>query len=57
VEDLAAEVAELRARGVEIQKYDMAGMKTVDGIADMGFALIAWIIDPHKNALSIMQLK
>ena len=35
----------------------MPGMKTVDGIVDMGFALIAWIIDPHKNALSIVQLK
>jgi catechol-2,3-dioxygenase len=57
VDDLAAEVAELRARGVEVQEYDMPGMKTVDGIADMDFALIAWIIDPDKNALSIMQLK
>ena len=32
-------------------------LKTVDGIADLGFALMAWIIDPHKNALAIMQLK
>ena len=57
VPDLAAELAELRARGVEIQEYDMPGIKTVEGVADMGFALIAWIIDPHKNALSIMQLR
>ena len=57
VDDLAAEIAELRARGVEIQEYDMLGLKTVDGVADLGFALMAWIIDPHKNALSIMQLK
>lgn len=57
VDDLAAEIAELRARGVEIQEYDMPGIQTVDGIADLGFALMAWIIDPHKNALSIMQLK
>jgi catechol-2,3-dioxygenase len=57
VEDLAAELAELRARGVEIQEYDMPGLKTVDGVADLGFALMAWIIDPHNNALSIMQLK
>jgi catechol 2,3-dioxygenase-like lactoylglutathione lyase family enzyme len=59
VDDLAAELAELRSRGVEIQEYDMPEMnlKTVDGVADLGFALMAWIIDPHKNALGIMQLK
>ena len=57
VPELAAEIAELRARGVEIQEYDMPGLKTVDGIADIGFALMAWIVDPHKNALAIMELK
>jgi catechol 2,3-dioxygenase-like lactoylglutathione lyase family enzyme len=59
VDDLAAELAELRSRGVEIQEYDMPemGLKTVDGVADLGFALMAWIVDPHKNALAIMQLK
>jgi catechol 2,3-dioxygenase-like lactoylglutathione lyase family enzyme len=57
VDDLDAELAELRSRGVEIQEYDMPGLKTVDGVADLGFARMAWIIDPHRNALSIMQLK
>ena len=37
--DLAAEVAELRSRGVEVEEYDEPGLKTVDGIADVGFAL------------------
>jgi catechol-2,3-dioxygenase len=57
VDDLAAELAELRSRGVEIQEYDMPGLKTVDGVADLGFALMAWIVDPHGNALAIMQLR
>ena len=57
VTDLAAELAELRSRGVEIQEYDMPGLKTVDGVVDLGFALMAWIVDPHRNALAIMQLK
>ena len=57
VDDLAAELAELRSRGVAIQEYDMPGLKTVDGVADLGFALMAWIVDPHRNALEIMQLK
>ena len=58
VPDLAAELAELRSHGVEIQEYDMPemGLKTVDGIADLGFARMAWIVDPHGNALAIMQL-
>ena len=57
VTDLNAELAELRSRGVEIQEYDMPGLKTVDGVADLGFALMAWIVDPHRNALAILQLK
>jgi catechol 2,3-dioxygenase-like lactoylglutathione lyase family enzyme len=57
VQDLRAEVAELRSRGVEVQDYDMPGLKTEDGIADLGFAWMAWIIDPGGNALAIMQLK
>ena len=57
VADVRAEVAELRARGVEVENYDMPGLKTEDGIADIGFALAAWIIDPGKNALGIFQLK
>jgi hypothetical protein len=57
VKDLAAELAELRARGVEIQDYDIPGLKTENGVVDLGFALMAWIVDPHRNALAIMQLK
>ena len=57
VDDLAKELDELRSRGVEIQEYDMPELKTVDGVADLGFALIAWIVDPHRNALAILQLK
>jgi catechol 2,3-dioxygenase-like lactoylglutathione lyase family enzyme len=57
VSDVRAEVAELRARGVKVEDYDLPGLKTEDGIADLGFAWAAWIIDPGKNALSILQLK
>lgn len=57
VTDLDAELAELRSRGVEIQEYDMPELKTVDGVVDLGFARMAWIVDPHRNALAILQLK
>jgi catechol 2,3-dioxygenase-like lactoylglutathione lyase family enzyme len=56
VDDLDAEIAALRSRGVDIQDYDMPGLKTVDGIVDIGFARMAWFIDPGKNCLGIMQL-
>ena len=57
VKDVAAEVAELRSRGVQIEEYDSPGLKTDGGIADLGFAFMAWFIDPGKNCLGMMQLK
>ena len=57
VPDVRAEVAELRSRGVKVEDYDLSGLKTEDGIADIGFAWAAWIIDPGKNALGILQIK
>jgi catechol 2,3-dioxygenase-like lactoylglutathione lyase family enzyme len=57
VSDVRAEVAELRSRGVKVEDYDLPGLKTQDGIADIGFAWAAWIIDPGKNALGILQIK
>ena len=50
VDDLQVEIDELRARGVRIEDYDLPDLKTQDGIADVGFAWMSWIIDPGKNA-------
>ena len=57
VPDIAAEIAELRSRGVEIVDYDTPELKTEDGVADLGFALAAWFIDPGKNAIGILQYR
>jgi catechol-2,3-dioxygenase len=57
VEDLAAELERLRARGVEIEEFDGPGLKTVDGIADVGFALSAWFVDPDGNSIGVLQFK
>jgi catechol 2,3-dioxygenase-like lactoylglutathione lyase family enzyme len=35
-DDLAATVAELRERGVVFEGYDMPGLRTVDGITELG---------------------
>jgi catechol-2,3-dioxygenase len=57
VGDLAAEVSELRSHGVEVEEYDEPGLKTVDGIADVGFALAAWLVDPDGNSIGLLQFK
>jgi hypothetical protein len=53
VDDLAAELAELRSRGVEVMEYDLPGLKTENGIFDSGDALHAWIVDPGRNTIGI----
>jgi catechol 2,3-dioxygenase-like lactoylglutathione lyase family enzyme len=57
VKDVRAEVAELRRRGVKIEEYDTPDLKTVDGIADLGFAMMAWFIDRGKNCVGMIQIK
>lgn len=57
VPDLRAELADLRARGVPIQEYQLPDPETQDGIADMGFAWAAWIVDPSRNVLALIQPK
>jgi catechol-2,3-dioxygenase len=57
VDDVAAEVAELRGRGVEVVDYDEPGLRTVEGVADVGFALSAWFVDPGGNTMALLQFK
>lgn len=57
VADLRAEINQLRSRGIEPKDYDLPGLRTKDGIADLGFAYGAWIIDPGNNVLGLMQYK
>jgi catechol-2,3-dioxygenase len=57
VADVAAEVAELRARGVTVAEYDEPGLETTDGVADVGFALSAWFVDPGGNTIGLLQFK
>jgi len=40
-----------------VPEYDAPDPKTVDGIADMGFAWAAWIVDPNRNVLGIIEPK
>ena len=55
VEDVVREVAELKARGVTFEEYDMPGMKTENGIATAGGAKAAWFKDTEGNILAVVQ--
>jgi len=57
VDDVAAEVANLRARGVDVIDYEEPGLRTTDGVADVGFALSAWFVDPGGNSIGLLQFK
>ncbi len=55
VNDVAAEVAELKSRGVKFEDYDMPGLKTQNSIATGGGASTAWFKDTEGNILAISQ--
>jgi predicted enzyme related to lactoylglutathione lyase len=54
VDDVHAAVRELRDRGVTFEEYDFPGLKTVDGVADLGDAgKTAWFKDTEGNTIAI----
>lgn len=53
VDDLPGVVASLRGRGVVFEEYDSPGLRTTDGIADMGDYRAAWLKDPDGNFIGI----
>src|SRR4051812_44261349 len=55
VKDVVKEVADLEARGVVFEEYDVPGMRTVDGIVSAGGAKTAWFKDTEGNILAIVQ--
>jgi catechol 2,3-dioxygenase-like lactoylglutathione lyase family enzyme len=57
VADIRAQVADLKKEGVFVEEYDLPGLKTVDGIADMGDELSCWFRDPDGNLLSFAQVR
>ncbi|SRR6266481_9397421 len=55
VDDVAAEVAELKARGVVFEEYNMPGIKMENSIATGGGAKTAWFKDTEGNILAVSQ--
>ena len=56
VQDLDKEMAELRARGVTFEDYDMPNLKTVDGVAEYEGMRSAWFKDSEDNILNIGEM-
>jgi predicted enzyme related to lactoylglutathione lyase len=58
VDDIEAEVKELKHKGVKFEEYDIPsmGLKTVDSIATMVKQKGAWFKDSEGNILSVVQL-
>jgi predicted enzyme related to lactoylglutathione lyase len=55
VQDVEREVAELKARGVQFEDYDMGGEKSPSGVVTAGGAKAAWFKDTEGNILAIVQ--
>jgi catechol 2,3-dioxygenase-like lactoylglutathione lyase family enzyme len=53
VSNVEEAVKELRDRGVTFEEYDMPGLKTIDGIAEIQGIKGAWFKDPDGNILSV----
>jgi predicted enzyme related to lactoylglutathione lyase len=55
VDNVEREVADLKAKGVKFEEYDMPGMKTHDSVADAGGAKAAWFKDSEGNIMAVIQ--
>lgn len=57
VQDIKAEVKELKDKGVVFEEYDVPGLKTVGGIVTMGDIKGAWFKDTEGNILGVAELE
>lgn len=56
VADIELAVAELAARGVVFEQYDLGSLQTdASGIARIGATASAWVKDPDGNIISLNQ--
>ena len=55
VNDVEAEVAALKARGVVFEEYDMPGIKMKNSVATGGGAKTAWFKDSDGNIMAVSQ--
>jgi predicted enzyme related to lactoylglutathione lyase len=58
VDNIEAEVKDLKSKGIKFEEYDMPkmGIKTINGIATMGTMKGAWFKDSEGNILALTQM-
>ena len=56
VENIEAEVNELKRKGLAFEEYDFPGLKTHNSIATTGSNRAAWFKDSEGNLLGVVQL-
>jgi predicted enzyme related to lactoylglutathione lyase len=55
VDDVDREIAELKARGVVFEDYDMPGERSAQGAITAGGAKAAWFKDSEGNIMALVQ--
>jgi catechol 2,3-dioxygenase-like lactoylglutathione lyase family enzyme len=55
VQAIEDEIAQLEARGVSFEDYDLPDLRTEGHIATMGSEKAAWFLDPDGNVLCLHQ--
>jgi catechol 2,3-dioxygenase-like lactoylglutathione lyase family enzyme len=55
VDDIEAEVADLKARGVVFEEYNSPDLKTINSVATTGPIKAAWFKDSEGNLLGLAQ--
>ena len=53
VDDLEATMDDLRSEGVTFEDYDFPGLKTENGIAEMGSRRASWFFDTEGNIMAV----
>jgi hypothetical protein len=48
-------MGDLRGRGLTFEDYDFPGLKTTNGVAQLGDSHGAWFKDPDGNILALIQ--
>ena len=56
VDDILREMTELRERGITFEDFDMPGLKTENGVAELSGQKGAWFKDSEGNFLALTQM-
>ena len=52
-DDFDRDLADLKAKGVTFNDYDLPGIKTVDGVIELGGMRTAWFNDSEGNIIAL----